>query len=135
MRFSCLVIASAVLFVATSAFAQQQPPVSGSTTNKPRQTTLGSHTCSDIVPCEGSAEASAVTSTQWAAYGDSCMADGFGYANPDGFIDDTAGLDSSGCMTSKVPNGASHGMGTLTPKCCVVTLPTGVCSIHCDLVK
>ena len=121
MRFTPF-LAVGVVLMAFPALAQQ----SG-------DTVLGSYTCAQQVPCADSAGASAVSSDQWAAYGDACMASAFNYTNPSGYLDETAGLDDSGCLTAK-GGVASLGNG-LTPRCCVVTLSSGACAMHCDLVK
>jgi hypothetical protein len=53
---------------------------------------------------------------------------------PEGFFDETAGIDSSGCLTptSETPKG--NATGGVTPQCCITTLPSGACTLHCSLV-
>jgi hypothetical protein len=63
-----------------------------------------------------------------------CVAQFFGYNNPNGMFDDAAGLDGDNCLTSK-PNSIPKGAGAqLAPHCCLVKQPTGFCSLHCDII-
>ena len=92
---------------------------------------FSSYTCSQPVPC---GDVEGATSEQWAQAGNACIARGFGYNNPDGFIDETAGLNSSNCLTAK-PGALPKGMGAqLAPQCCVIQLSANRCGIHCDIV-
>ncbi len=93
---------------------------------------LGSYTCSQSVPCPGSGEA--VSAAGWARYGNACVTQAFGYSNPNGFIDETAGLNESKYMTAK-PDAIQRGAASqLSPQCYVLQLPSKSCFIHCDLV-
>ncbi len=115
-RFVCLALALA--FLPANAHADGKP-------------ILGSYTCPQRVPCPSDAS---LTTEQWALYGNSCVTTAFGYTNPSGFIDPSAGLDSNGCL-SALSGSIPKGMGSqLTPRCCVVERQPNSCVIHCDLV-
>lgn len=120
MRFTSVAVLSALL-AASPAFAQSS--------GKP---VFGSYTCAQQVPCEkyGGWEPS-----QWAQAGNACVTRGFGFSSSNGFIDEYAGLDASNCLTAK-PKSLDKGAGAqLSPRCCVVTVQSSNCVIHCDLVQ
>jgi hypothetical protein len=91
---------------------------------------FGNYTCSQQVPCS---DDGTLDSGQWAKLGNACMAQGFGYTSPNGFIDESAGLDESNCMLSKIED--TNGKTKLTPKCCVVQIGQNRCAVHCDLFE
>lgn len=122
MRLSHLAALSFML-LASPALAQKQ--------GTPKQA-FGSYTCSQQVPCPD--DISSLSSSDWAQYGNACVTTAFGVTNPTGFINDSAGLGSDGCLTSipgSIPKGAVGSQ--LIPQCCVVKLPTSTCVIHCNL--
>ncbi len=95
---------------------------------------FANRTCSPAVPCVD--QSFNITSTQWAAVGSACVTQTVGATSPAGFFDDTIGLNENGCLVP-LPNtlvmGQSHTQ--LTPRCCVVKVPSGACMIHCDITN
>ena len=121
MRFAILVLAGVSLLTASS-MAQS---VGG-------KAVLGGYTCSQKVPCPDSGEF--VSPAGWAQFGNACVTQAFGFTNPNGFIDEFAGLTGSGALTAK-PDSIKRGIGSqLSPQCYVLQLPSKSCFIHCDLV-
>jgi hypothetical protein len=92
----------------------------------------GSHTCAQKVPCQDDGNFSP---EQWASVGNACIREGFGLSNPNGIIDDNAGLDGANRLTTK-PDSVAKGPGALLlPECSDVSLQDGSCVIHCELVQ
>jgi hypothetical protein len=121
MRFSSLIALG--LFV-TAAPALAQAPAGG-------KIVAASYTCSQRVPCPENG--SNLSPAQWATAGNACIAQAFGRSNPDGIIDEVAGLDSSGDLSTKLDSVPKRSGAQLVPECSVVNMPNGGCSIHCNL--
>lgn len=99
-------------------------------TQQAAATNYGSQTCLQRVPCEDDGNTSPA---QWAAYGNSCLAEAFHYRDPDGYLDTSAGLDGSNCLTA-IPNALHNSQGAIfLPTCCVTKREDGTCSMRCDL--
>ena len=121
MRLSRFALVAVMLFaIPAMAHADQQKVV------------FSSYTCAaQQIPCPDAG--GYVAASEWAAYGNACMKIGFGYSSPSGFMDNTLGLDTDYCLTT-IPGSFPKGYGAqLNPKCCVIKLPTGVCSMLCNL--
>ncbi len=121
MRF--LAVFLLILIISMPAWAQQ-----GTT---PAGHIFGVATCSPKVPCAGDFS-KPMSSAGLAANANACVVNnlGIGVVPPDGFFDDTAGLDGSGCLTLKSDVSTK---GT-PPRCCVITLPDNSCTFQCELV-
>ena len=107
-------LAFGLLLIAAPALAQNKP-------------VYGSYTCPQQVPCQ---DDGSVSSTQWAAIGNNCIRQGFGYTNSSSFVDDVAGLNGAKCLTGiqgSLPN------KQLTPNCCVIEVSPNMCALHCEL--
>ena len=86
------------------------------------------------VPCVENA--GTVDPAQWAAVGSACVTETIGASNPTGFINETAGVDSSGCLTPK-QDSLIMGLGKthLTPRCCIKKSPENVCFVYCEILQ
>jgi hypothetical protein len=115
MRLVSLVLAGALIMTPAMAESAQ---------------TFGSYKCSQPVAC---ADAGGAASDTYAAAGNACVKEGFGYSSPSGYFDTTAGLDPNSCLTS-IPGTFPKGAGAqLIPVCCVIKLNTNTCVFRCDL--
>ncbi len=127
MRFSRLA-ALGLMLVALSTGAQADDNSGGPVH------VFASNTCPQKqVPCVETAANE--TPAQWAADGNACIVETVGASSPSGFIDESAGVDGSGCLTAK-PAGLSLGgaKAHLMPKCCIQKMPSNTCVIHCDVI-
>jgi hypothetical protein len=114
----------AVPAMAQTAGAPSSPLPSGTVHN------FGSATCRQRVPCPDDPHTSAAA---YAAGGNACMNEGFGYSSGSGYFDTEAGLDGNSCLTY-LPGTFPKGAGAqLTPHCCVTKMPDNSCVFHCEL--
>jgi len=127
MRFSY--VASLCLTLAfIPAMAQSEVQSEG-------KKTFGIYTCDrEPVPCY---TYGAYTSDQWAKAGQECAIQAFSFrAKTEGpLFDNTAGLDSSNCLTTNINALTKNGATRLIPYCCVKQLPTQICAFECRLVE
>jgi len=116
------VLASLILTVAPHAEAANKGPQH-----------FGSATCQQKIPCSDST--TYMSASDLAAAGNACMVQGLGLNIPDGYFDETAGLDSNGCLTVRSQLLAQKDAKLIMPHCCSMTLPDNSCVLHCDLTN
>lgn len=131
MRFPYLA-ALGFFLVATPTLAQAQGDSSGRTPEK--KIIVGSFTCRKRVPCLN--DHAYFPSEEWAALGNSCISEAFGISNPNAsIIDETAGIDGYGNLTTDVSAAPINPGPRLVPECFVVTKEENNCALRCNLVK
>ncbi|MDP9128268.1 MAG: hypothetical protein M3N08_08435 [Pseudomonadota bacterium] len=114
----------ALVLMSTTVMAQQ----GGQQVNGASGRVFGSAVCSPKIPCP-SDTGHALSSAALAASANACTLQNFGGGGD--LFDDTAGLDSSGCLTLK---SEAAGKAGTPPQCCVITLPDNSCTFQCRLV-
>jgi hypothetical protein len=88
---------------------------------------FGGRSCHQHFPCDPSASGFP-TQQQLANIADNC-----GGGGTPGTIEETAGLDSAGCLTTDTSKLAP---GSMTqPLCCVKQISTGECGLYCSVVN
>lgn len=92
---------------------------------------FGSATCRKRVPCPDSGDYS--SASELAAMGNSCMAEGFGAKNENGFFDDVVGLDINNCLTLRSDLIKTRDSKNILPLCCIMPMPDKTCVFHCDM--
>lgn len=125
MRRAALLLLAASLF-ATSATAAD---ITSSTP------TFGRATCGPAFACPTSldTETNRGFIVSLANRANNCVGTYFGMSTPGGFFEETYGLDSSRCLTTKRLPKAESGL-TMIPKCCVVPVSNdgAACQIACS---
>lgn len=125
MRLLLLSVA-ALLVYAGSAQASQVPSSAPVFSNG---------TCSRGITCPGEADYSSDPSymSRLVSQANTCVRKNFSIQTDGEPIEDSYGLDSDGCFTTKTMPKAKTGL-TMTPVCCVVPDGTGrTCQISCTL--
>lgn len=93
--------------------------------------TFATATCPTKIPCDDFA----LSGDQWAALGNKCITDAFGYSNPEGFFEPYAGLNSSKCLAAR-RNSINNKVGSpLVPNCCVIPYKENACLLTCKLTN
>ena len=126
MRLSRFVTVSAVLFAVLCAGA------AGVSAQDASQQKFGSINCPQKMPCPDSGEY--ISASGLAKNSNACLA-GLGVHRDSSFFDESAGLDSSQCMSINSDLIRSKTSKTLLPKCCVMQLPDRSCIMHCDMLN
>jgi len=128
MRRSC------VLLVAVGLLMAQ--PVLGA--DSPRKTSafFGKYNCKPAFPCSDTTNSDKAreVAQKLSSIGEQCASRGLGMTSNGSMFEESLGLDSSLCLTSKAIE-TKDGM-TMTPKCCVVPVDeTGrVCQLVCTKI-
>jgi hypothetical protein len=132
MRRTILALLACLTLIAGSAYGQGYMSSPGSQANGGPQK-FGSATCRQQIPCASGS--TYVSASDLAALGNQCVSTGLGLSVEDGFFDQSAGLDSNGCLTVRSELLLKRDSKTLLPKCCEVQQSDGSCSFHCDLTN
>jgi len=86
--------------------------------------------CPPRLPCDESDPAFPPVQTIIATV-NGCVSGNLSVKSDDSLFDQTAGLDSSGCLST---NPSAFATRDIIPHCCVESVPEGNCSIHCSLL-
>jgi hypothetical protein len=92
---------------------------------------FGSTTCRQKVPCLGD---NSLTVDGYIANANACLAQSFGLNMTSGFFDEILGFDDNGCLANKTDQSPQGGAKSITPKCCVITLPDNSCTFYCRML-
>jgi len=125
MRFASFLLAATL--ISSAAYAAEPPA---------KVPVFGRANCGQAFQCEvvmGS-EKNRTMLPAVIAIAKGCIASNFGMSSGSGYFEESLGLDSSGCLTTKTLPKPAIGL-TMSPRCCVV--PTAgdrdVCQVECTL--
>jgi hypothetical protein len=96
---------------------------------------FGGVTCLKPVTCPDSSYGLIDTSSL-ASNASQCITQFFGFTAADGFFNESLGLDTNNCLTTKPNILPTLASSKTTPRCCIVKLPDNKsCAFHCDLIS
>jgi len=98
-------------------------------------TVVGKMNCPQSLPCNQS-DPEFPPVSRVIDMANSCVAGGAGMSFEGGYFDQTAGIDSSGCLASRPEVAQANGPGVHSiPQCCIQQgNQPGRCIIHCEFV-
>lgn len=121
----------AALLVAVALLASSPSWASGSMDSLPN---FGRTSCGGTFACpsDTSSETLRVLANELLPLANNCVRTTFGKDNPGGFFEESMGLDSDNCLTTKTLPKETVGL-TMVPQCCMVPAGRGTCQLVCKL--
>jgi hypothetical protein len=95
---------------------------------------FGNAICAKNIPCGSSYAEDNTDASNIIALSSSCIARYFGLRDGAAYFEESRGLDSNRCLTTKPPAQTGAKVLTMVPQCCLVPMEgvEGMCQLNCD---